>query len=374
MKKTLSFILILALLASVSSAFAAPENRAGAAILIHADSGQVLYSDNSESQMLIASTTKIMTALVVLDNCEIDESFEIPAECTGIEGSSMYLKAGERRSVRELLYGMMLISGNDAASALAWYCAGGNDEFAALMNEKVRELGLSNTSFENPHGLDGENQYSTAHDLALITKAAMENEFFAEIVSTKTYTAGEQSLLNHNKLLWNYEGCLGVKTGYTMAAGRTLVSCAERDGVRLICVTLSDPDDWKDHTALYDWAFSQFEYRNVLPLGEICRVPVISGDEASVSLVAGSERQIFCEKDAELSFVLEVPRFVYAAINEGETAGKVRVLAEGTELGEFPLVYANSVPVAESLKLTPWQRFLKSLFVFNKYGLILSDR
>lgn len=370
MKVLVSWALALAVIASASAASAAPENSAGAAILIDAQSGRVLYGENCDAQMLIASTTKIMTALVVLDNCDIDESFEIPAECTGIEGSSMYLKAGESYSVRDLLYGMMLVSGNDAASALALHCAGSDAAFAQLMNDKAQALGLGNTSFENPHGLDGERQYSTARDLAMITRAAMENDVFREIVSTKVYTVGEQSLLNHNKLLWNYEGCIGVKTGYTMAAGRTLVSCAERNGMRFICVTLSDPDDWRDHTALYDWAFSEFELKSVLPEGVICRVPVISGQSPTVELETSPEAELLCKADAQLSFALEVPRFVYAGVEKGETAGHILVLQDGEEIGRFPLVYARSVPLAKNIQLSSWQRFVRSWFLSGKYGFL----
>ncbi len=189
--------------------------------------------------MLIASTTKIMTALVVLENCSPDDQVKILPEYTSVEGSSMYLKAGESYTVRDLLYGMLLVSGNDAATALAYYCGGSIAGFAEMMNAKAREMGLTNSSCKNPHGLDADGHYSSAEDLAEITREAMKNELFAKIVGTKTYTIGEQTYMNHNKLLWNYDGMLGVKTGYTMAAGRSLVSCAERNGLRLICVTLS---------------------------------------------------------------------------------------------------------------------------------------
>ncbi|MEG0036057.1 MAG: D-alanyl-D-alanine carboxypeptidase family protein, partial [Oscillospiraceae bacterium] len=287
MKKTLAGILTLILFISpilICPARAEPGTSAQAEILIHADTGQVLCQKNADAKMLIASTTKIMTALVVIENCSPDEKIKILPEYAAVEGSSMYLKAGETYTVRDLLYGMLLASGNDAAATLAYHCGGTIEGFAKMMNAKVEELGLHGTSFKNPHGLDAEGHYSTAADLAAITRSAMENELFAKIVSTKTYTVGEQSYMNHNKLLWNYEGAIGVKTGYTIAAGRSLVSCAERNGMRLICVTLSDPNDWCDHKALYDWGFSTYEYRQTLPSGIICEIPVISGEKDSIGI------------------------------------------------------------------------------------------
>lgn len=372
MKKALSLIFALALASCLSSALAAaPADSAAASIVIDADSGRVLCSKNADARKLIASTTKIMTALVVIDRCQPDEKVEVLPEHAAIEGSSMYLKPGGDYTVRDLLYGMLMASGNDAAAALAFHCGGDLPGFAALMNEKAAELGLENSSFENPHGLDGENHYSSAYDLAMITRAAMQNELFAQIVSTKTHAVGEQTYVNHNKLLWNYEGCVGVKTGYTMAAGRTLVSCAERDGLRLICVTLSDPDDWKDHAALYDWAFSAYEYRNLMPIGEVSRVPVISGEKDSVGVKSLESTGYFCEKGAQFQMSLQLPRFVYAGIKEGEHAGKAQITSNGELVGEYELVYSESVPLADGIRLTPWERFQRAWYLSNKYGFVL---
>lgn len=351
----------------------APADSADASIVIHADTGRVLCSKNADAGKLIASTTKIMTALVVINHCDPEEKVTITAENAAIEGSSTYLQPGEEYTVRDLLYAMMLASGNDVAAALACHCGGDIGGFAQMMNDTARELGLQNCSFENPHGLDGDSHYSSAYDLAMITREAMKNELFAQIVSTKTHTIGEQTFINHNKLLWNYEGCLGVKTGYTMAAGRTLVSCVERNGMRLICVTLSDRDDWNDHMALYDWAFSGYEFRSLLPMGEISRVHVISGEKDSVGVRAAEAPAVLCEKDAELELDLELPRFVYAGIREGEPAGIARVISGGEVLGEYELVYSESVSVAEGLRMTPWEKFLRVWYMANKFGFVLGD-
>lgn len=225
-------------------------------ILMDAQTGKILYEYNADAKSLIASTTKIMTALVVLEHLPLKMEYIIPPEATEIEGSSMYLKPGECLTVEELLYGLMLQSGNDAAVALALACSDSMDEFVALMNLKAQQLGLLDTHFENPNGLDGKTHYSTARNMAQLARYALENETFLKIVSTKSIRFGERCLTNHNRLLWMCEGCIGVKTGYTRAAGRTLVSAAERNGRRLIVVTLCDGNDWNDHMRLYEFGFS----------------------------------------------------------------------------------------------------------------------
>ena len=229
------------------------EVSATAAVLMDADMGQVLYEKNGDRQMLIASTTKIMTALVVLEHAAPDDVITVTPDHMA-EGSSMYLRAGETVRVEELLYGLLLCSGNDAALALT-ECAGGLAPFVALMNEKAAALGMAHTSFANPNGLDADGHYSTARDMAVLAAAAVENPTFRRICSSRSVTIGQRTMENHNRLLRQMEGCVGLKTGYTRAAGRTLVSCAERDGCRLVAVTLQDGNDWADHAALYDYGF-----------------------------------------------------------------------------------------------------------------------
>lgn len=229
------------------------EVSATAAVLMDADMGQVLYEKNGDRQMLIASTTKIMTALVVLEHAAPDDVITVTPNHMA-EGSSMYLRAGETVRVEELLYGLLLCSGNDAALALT-ECAGGLTPFVALMNEKAAALGMAHTSFANPNGLDADGHYSTARDMAVLAAAAVENPTFRRICSSRSVTIGQRTMENHNRLLRQVEGCVGLKTGYTRAAGRTLVSCAERDGCRLVAVTLQDGNDWADHAALYDYGF-----------------------------------------------------------------------------------------------------------------------
>ncbi|MGI6029406.1 MAG: D-alanyl-D-alanine carboxypeptidase family protein [Candidatus Heteroscillospira sp.] len=370
MKKLFSAALCAVLLSSVTVPSAAiSADTAGEAILIHADTGRVLYEKNADSRALIASTTKIMTALVVLEHCGADEVVEIPPSCAGIEGSSMYLKAGEEYTVRELLCGMLLVSGNDAAAALACHVSGSEAAFARLMNQKAEELGLKNTSFKNPHGLDAEGHYSTAGDLAVIMRAAMENPDFAEINAMRSVTIGGLTFTNHNKLLWRYEGCIGGKTGYTMAAGRSLVSCAERDGLRLICVTLSDPDDWNTHTTLYDWAFAGFTYKEIRPMQPEMSVPLISGKADMIKAGCPDPQKVLLPRDAEYSVRIELPGFVYAPISRGEVLGAITVSMDGEVLGSSPLVAMESAVRDNSLKLTAWERFRLSWYRTNRLGL-----
>ena len=228
---------------------------AAAAILMDADSGEVLYEKDAARKMRIASTTKIMTALVVLEHARLTDTITVTGDHM-VEGSSMYLKPGETVTVEELLYGLMLCSGNDAALALA-DCCGGLAAFVSAMNDKAAALGMTGTSFANPNGLDDENHYSTARDMAVLAAYAAKDPTFRRICSTRTATVGGRTMTNHNKLLSQVEGCIGMKTGYTKAAGRTLVSCAERQGRRLVAVTLCDGNDWADHKALYEMGFAE---------------------------------------------------------------------------------------------------------------------
>lgn len=360
MRKLTGAVLSLALIFAVRvPARAELSVSAEAALLMHADSGRVLYEKNADEHMLIASTTKIMTAIVVLENCALDELVEVDGRSAGIEGSSMYLRAGESYTVEDLLYGLMLASGNDAASALALHVSDSLEDFAALMNEKAEALGMTESSFKNPHGLDEEGHYSTARDMAKLAAYCMENEDFARIAGSVSHTVGEQTFVNHNRLLREYEGCLGLKTGYTMAAGRTLVTCAERDGARYVCVTLDDPDDWDDHRALYDWAFANYSFAEVIPAGLSFEVPVISGAE----LLAGAETEgaayALVKNGESCTTQLELPSFVFAPVAQGESAGRAVACSGGQEIASVRLVYSEDVELDRALKLTPGERFLR---------------
>lgn len=314
------------------------------AILLDAQTGRVLYEKSADSRSLIASTTKIMTALLICEQCNALDRMKIPKEAVGIEGSSMYLQEGEVLSLQELLYGLMLRSGNDAAVALAIYCAGTVEGFAEMMNDKARQLGLTGTHFENPHGLDSPGHYSTARDLATLTAYAMKNPIFLQTVSTKTVRVGNRTMQNHNKLLWRVEGADGVKTGYTKAAGRILVSSAARDGRRLICVTINDGNDWVDHANLLDKGFSEYKAEQLIQGGEcLGYATVFSGKEEKVSLLAAEDFSYALASQEETEIVLSGPGFAYAPVIKGKEAGYAYVCIGDAAVGKVKLVYGQTI-------------------------------
>lgn len=228
-------------------------------IAIEINTGTVLQENNADVQLPMASTTKIMTAIIIIEDCDLDEVITVPNEAVGVEGSSIYLKKDEQIDVRDLLYGLMLRSGNDSAEALAIHHSGSTQKFAEAMNERAKELGAKNTNFTNPSGLPDSNHYTTARDLGVITCHAMQNEIFKEIVSTKNYSGKFRSYSNKNKMLYNYEGANGVKTGYTVKAGRCLVSSAERNGMEVICVVLNCPDMYERSSKILDNCFNGYK-------------------------------------------------------------------------------------------------------------------
>ncbi len=338
-RTVISIIAVLSMLFSFPVYAEPQEISAQCAVLICADTGEILYQKNSDEHMLIASTTKIMTSIVVIENCELDEKVRIDTEWCNIEGSSMYLEAGKEYTVLELLTGMMITSGNDAATALANYVSGSEAAFAELMNKKAQQLEMYDTSFENPHGLDGDKQYSSAKDMAVLASYCMENEVFRGIVSKKTAEIGDITFVNHNKLLWNCEGCIGVKTGYTIAAGRTLVSCCERSGMRLVCVTLNAPDDWNDHMKLYDWAYSEYKLSAFRKDSFSFQVPSVSGISRYASITVENDLAFLTDSSAEVTIETEVPRFLFAGGFAGEKVGIIRVYLNGELAAEENLVY-----------------------------------
>ena len=328
------------------------------AILLDGETGRVLYEKDADSRSLIASCTKIMTALLICEHCNVLDRMQIPKEAVGIEGSSMYLQEGEILSLQELLYGLMLRSGNDAAVALAIYCAGSVEQFAAMMNDKARQLGLTGTHFENPHGLDAPSHYSTARDLAALTAYAMKNPVFYQTVSSKTVKVGQRTMQNHNKLLWRVEGADGVKTGYTKAAGRILVSSATRDGRRLICVTINDGNDWADHAALLEKGFSGYKVQQLIRSGDCLGYSaVFSGREAQVSLLAAEDFFFPLGDGEQPQIILSGPGFAYAPVIRGKTAGYAYVCIGDATVGKVKLVYGQTVErIAEEKRPSFWQR------------------
>lgn len=327
--------------------------RAGAisaecAILIDGETGRVLYEKQAEEKSLIASTTKIMTALVICEQTNVLDRVKIPKEAVGIEGSSMYLKEGEVLTVQELLYGLMLQSGNDAALALAIYCGGTVEGFTELMNDKAHRLGMTQSHFANPNGLDSPGNYSTARDMGILTAYAMQNPIFAQTVSTKTITIGERCLRNHNKLLWQLEGANGVKTGYTKAAGRILISSVTRMGRQLIAVTFNAPDDWQDHKTLIEDGFSRFTVQQLVRQGQtLGQLELAGGQETSVDLIAAEDFSYSLAQGERVTISLPEAGFAYAPVAEGQEAGFAHILVDGTAVAKVPLVYGATIERAD---------------------------
>lgn len=358
MKKLWCGILLCLLLLPDSRALSAQS-----AVVMDADTGEVLLEQNGDARLPMASTTKIMTALVALGEGDLDREYTVKKEYTRVEGSSMYLQEGETLTLRDTLYGLMLESGNDAAVAIAGEC-GGFDMFIEKMNAKAAELGLTDTHFDNPNGLSSETHYTTAHELAQITAAALRDPVFRQIVSTQSYTVGQRTLSNHNRLLSMYEGAIGVKTGYTKAAGRCLVSAAERNGRTLIAVTLNDPNDWNDHMELLDAGFAQYEEITLHEAGEEVAVQrVFGGDADTVPLVAQHTLTAYVtpeEKD-RIEAVRYGDKICYAPVVKSAAAGQIEYRIGDKALAKDTLLYGSaSILAPEEKSLT--ERILDRIF------------
>ena len=358
-KKVICIILSLALACTLfqftSFADESLQISAKRAVLMDADSGAVLFEKNAHERAGMASTTKIMTALTVLSMKDPQSTVIIPREAVGVEGSSIYLCESERLSVLELLYAIMLASANDAATALALYCSGSTESFAEEMNKYAAGLGLCDTQFKNPHGLDEDGHYTTAYELALIAREALGSELLTDIFSTYKKTISFENdpdgrlLVNHNKLLRSYKGAIGIKTGFTKATGRCLVSAAERDGMTLICVTLGAPDDWRDHTALLDYGFENFERRVISDVGGFKHdMDVVGGGGDTVTLSNSLPLVLTLPKaHGDISVtVTSSHRFLYAPVSRGYEAASVIVSAFGQTVSS-PLIATDSVQTAK---------------------------
>lgn len=352
MPKKFCFIFTILICIFVLSYTASASNiSAKGASLIEVSHGDLVYAKNENARLPMASTTKIMTALVVLENSSLDDVITIEPSMVNIEGSSIYLHVGEKLTVEDLLYALLLESANDASVALAIHIAGDIDAFAQMMNEKALEMGLVNTNFKNPHGLDDDEHYTTAYELGMIAKCAMENEKFVEICSTYKKSIpldngeGTRLLINHNKLLRSYEGAIGIKTGFTRKCGRCLVSCASKNGVTLICVTLNDPNDWQDHKALLDYGFSQYENVKLASPGDYSvEMNSIGGEKTSFIAENTDELSVIVKGDtSNIYAVLEANRLISAPIRRGDYVGKIIFYNNNQIIGTLPLFSKENI-------------------------------
>lgn len=319
-------------------------------IIIEEETGRVLHSVNATTPLPMASTTKIMTALLALEHSDLDEVVTVGDNAFGVPGTSIYLENGESLTMEEMLYGLMLASGNDAAVAIAEHVAGSVDTFCAMMNARAAEIGCTNTHFVTPHGLPAENHYTTAHDLALISREAMQNEVFRKIVSVQRATIpwisrGYDRILNNkNRLLSSYKGAIGIKTGYTKAAGRCLSFAAERNGMTLIGVVLNCPD-WFDVSAqLLDDTFSRYEMKTAFKAGDvIAAVEVTGGVDKTVQAIVLSDVKVPVLKDEEPNVVISLPQSLPAGFRAGEIIGLVEMTLHGETLASVPIITESGV-------------------------------
>lgn len=329
-----------------------PSVSARAAALYEPETESFLYKKNFELRLPMASTTKIMTAMLALELLPLKQEIAVDDRAIGTDGSSIYLEHGEIMTAEDLVYSLMLASANDAAEALAYEIAGDIESFSTLMNERAEELGALDTNFENPHGLDAKGHYTTAHDLAVISAEALKNEKFREITSTykKEVNSNFKSRLvvNHNKLLKRYEDSIGVKTGYTQLSGRSLVGAAERNGLTLISVTIDDPDDWNDHARLLDYGFATTHAEVLIEHGEYtATLPVLSGEKNECTLTNDGEVKIIYREKPNVKKSVEISRYLVAPVKSGDKVGKIIFYNDGTVLGECNIIVAEDVGIKE---------------------------
>lgn len=357
-KRLAALLAVCALLTGTASA-ADPDEilsacGASGAVLIEWESGRVIAARQEESELPIASTTKIMTALLTIEYGDLDTPFVVDPDAIRVEGSSMGLQEGDTVTLRALLWGMLLSSGNDAANAAAVRVAGSIDAFVDRMNERAAELSMTHTHFSSPSGLERGEHYSTAADMARLARYALRDETFAEIAGSQTGSVSygnppySRRLTNHNRLLSLYDGTIGVKTGYTQAAGRCLVSAVRRDGLTLIAVTLNCPDDFNVHQTLYDAAFSALGYVDFTDRVALCRAAV-TGSESQVLPVraaASLGAYLTAEERGHVGLSFSMEPFYYAPVRAGEELGTVSLTLDGETIATVPVVSAEDRPTA----------------------------
>ena len=355
---------LLAVLGFCAFAQEKPVVSARGAVLMVADTGEVLFAKNEHERLGMASTTKIMTAVLTLERAMPDRTVTATAEMVQVEGTSMGLRVGDQVSFQALAIGMLLSSGNDAANAAALSVAGSVRAFADLMNQKAAELGMADTHFVTPSGLDDKAHYSTAYDMALLGCYAMKNPLFVQICSAQKATvrfineSHERTYRNHNRLLKTLPGAVGVKTGYTKKSGRCLVSAVERNGILLLCATLNDPNDWSDHEKLYEYGFS-LVHRQRIP-SAAAAVPVFGAAENSVTVRAAED--LFIPTQTDLSRfqvrVLKQP-YCFAPVKKGQVLGRVAVYDNGRCVASTPLLAETAI--ASNTKERPENGFFRRM-------------
>ncbi len=366
----LSFFIVIGFLPVYSNAseiFVSAES----AVVLNADTGEILYSKNPYEKRGMASTTKIMTSLVALEYGNLTDTVKAKLSDVTVEGTSIGLKEGDEVSLETLVAGMLLESGNDAANVTATMIGGSKEKFSQLMNKKAKELGMLSTNFKNPSGLTEEGHYSTAYDMALLASEAIKNQKFRELCSTRSYKATygtpqyQRTFYNHNKFLSIYDGALGIKTGFTKASGRCLVTAAERDGVTLVAVTLNARDDWNDHVKMMEYAFGILEIKTADFDAAGIKVSVVGSQKKQVSVKLSSPLSFASTKDfKDYETVVYVKPFLYAGVNEGDYVGWVELKnKDGKVITSSYLVSAETAKADfdEFQNITVFQKFINKI-------------
>ncbi|QJW48471.1 D-alanyl-D-alanine carboxypeptidase [bacterium BFN5] len=352
-RKCITLIFLGCSLLGSSSSYAAPiELTAKSAIVMDARTGKVLYARDAESKRYPASTTKMMTLIVALEHGNLDEMVTTSQNASSTEGSSLWLSPGEQLKLMDMLYGIMLISGNDATVAVAEHISGSVEKFAKLMTEKAHAIGATNTNFTNSSGLPDPNHITTAHDLAKIAAYGYKNPMFSQIVSTQKKIIPwpgkdhDRELYNENKMLWLFDGGNGVKTGYTDAAGRCLVSAAKRNDIQLVAVVLDSDRMWDDSIALLDYGFQQLQPMTLFNKGDILKtVKVTDGKSDAVKLITNDNMTVPISSDDKEQFrtIIEAPAKIEAPVVAGQKLGVARILYKDTEIGTVDLIATETV-------------------------------
>ncbi len=371
MKKIMLIFFIMFCFTLPSKTVSALSVSAQYACVMDAQTGRVIYEKNAYSPHSMASTTKIMTALVALENSNLSDIVTVSKNAAGVEGTSLYLKPGEKIVMEDLLYGLLLQSGNDAAIAIAEHIAGSTQKFALLMTSRAKSIGAKNTVFKNPNGLDEDGHVTTAYDLALITQQALKNEIFSKIVATKSIKIknGTQTVTNHNKMLTMYSDCIGVKTGFTKKTGRCLVTAAERGGTKIIAVTLNAPDDWNDHKNMLNYAFENSVCFPLFAAGmTVNSVTVKDGTQNTLELTAA--RDFYLSEDINTKFQnaqisCKVPSYVTAPIKQGEEIGRAEIYYKDKLLDSIPLIAATDITYKKAKKGSIIAENFKKLLLFS---------
>ncbi len=352
MKKLIVILIILIMCFSVLNA-AENISDAQSSVVMDVSTGRILYCKNPYQKLPMASTTKILTVLLAIENSGLDDVVTVSRKASIQTGSSVYLREGDKIILEDLLYCVMLRSGNDAAVAVAEHISGSVADFAKLMNNKAKEIGAKNSNFANPHGLPDENHYTTAYDLALITREALKNDTFAKIVSTKTHTITKllkenKVMQNKNKMLWQYPGGDGVKTGYTKSAGKCLVSSATKEGWQILTVVLNGGDIWSNSTKLLDYGFANYDYLKLVDKNNIAfDLDVTKGKDKKVQAVPVNDiyAPLFKTKEGYemVKLFYDTPYIIKAPIKKNDKAGVLKIYADNFLLGQVDLMYNKDV-------------------------------